>query len=55
MGPKLLEFLGNLTPESSTYDSYILFADSSEALWYFLCLTLGGLFCTLFLKQPEKD
>lgn len=49
------EFLSQLTPEASTYDSYILFERSSGVLWYFLCCTLGGLFAVLFLKRPEKE
>ena len=51
----MFEFLSQLTPESSLYDSYILFTNASEALWYFLCTVLGGLFAVLFLKKPEKE
>ena len=43
--------MGQLGPECSLYDSYILFSGPGEALWYFLCLVLGGLFATLFLKK----
>jgi len=43
--------MGQLVPEPSLYDSYILFSGAGEALWYFLCFALGGLFATLFLKK----
>lgn len=49
------EFLASLTPECSTYDSYILFDGTSSALWYFLCFALGGLFVAMCAKAPVKE
>jgi len=49
------DLLAQLIPESSTYDSYILFERTSGVLWYFLCSVLGGLFAVLFLNHPKKE
>jgi len=48
------DLLAQLTPEPSLYGASFLFA-KEDALWYFLCLTLGGLAGALFLRKPEKE
>ena len=47
------EFLAQLTAEFSMYDSAVLFTDAADALWYFMCFTLGGLAGALFMKKEK--
>ena len=51
----MLEFLAQLLPEPTLYDSYILFTGHVDASWYFLCFALGGLAGAMFLRKPEKE
>lgn len=51
---KIITFLSNLTPESSTYDSYILFNNASNCKLTFLFITLFGLFCAMMLNSKME-
>lgn len=52
---EIISFLSNLTPESSTYDSYILFNNNaSNCKLTFLFISLFGLFCAMILN-PNKE